>query len=60
MSDLWAAIAIALILEGLLPFASPGSWKEAVSKISLLPDNKIRVGGLLVMSAGLLLLSFVR
>lgn len=60
MTDLWAAIAIALILEGMLPFLSPKGWKEAVSKIATLPDGRIRFFGLFVMVIGVLLLSLVR
>lgn len=60
MSDLWAAIAIAMILEGMMPFISPRSWKETVSKIATLPDKNIRGFGLIAMVVGVLLLSFVR
>jgi len=60
MNDLWAAIAIAMILEGMMPFISPKSWKDMVSKIATLPDKNIRSFGLLVMGVGVLLLTFVR
>jgi uncharacterized protein len=60
MSDFWAAIAIALILEGMMPFISPKSWKEMVAKIALLADRQLRYFGLGIMVAGLILLSLVR
>jgi len=60
MSDLWAAIAIAMILEGMMPFLSPRSWKDVVAKISLMPDRKIRGFGLAAMVAGVLLLTIIR
>lgn len=60
MNDLLAAIAIAMILEGLMPFLSPKSWKEAVTKVLSLADNKLRIVGLLVMLVGVVLLNWVR
>ena len=33
-SDLWAAFALYLVLEGLLPFASPRRWREALVAIA--------------------------
>ncbi|WP_444997340.1 DUF2065 domain-containing protein [Aliikangiella sp. IMCC44359] len=60
MSDLWSAIAIAIIIEGMIPFLSPKSWKETVNKITQLPETKIRLLGLAAMIVGLLLLSVLR
>jgi uncharacterized protein YjeT (DUF2065 family) len=60
MTDLWAAIAIAMIFEGMMPFLSPKSWRQAILKIVTLPDAKLRTFGLIVMVGGVLLLTFVR
>ncbi len=59
-SDLWAAFALYLVLEGLLPFASPRRWREALVTIAELDDGSIRRIGLVSMVAGLVLLYFVR
>lgn len=59
-SDLWAAFALYLVLEGLLPFASPRAWRQALQEISELDDGRIRRIGLVSMLAGLALLYFVR
>jgi hypothetical protein len=59
-SDLWAAFALYLVLEGLLPFASPRRWREALVAIAELDDGSIRRVGLVSMVAGLALLYFVR
>ncbi len=59
-SDLTAAFAIYLVLEGLLPFASPKMWREAILSIAKQRDDKIRQMGLISMIAGLVLLYFVR
>ena len=60
MTDLWAAIAIAMIFEGMMPFLSPKGWKQAVLKIITLPEDKIRAFGLVVMILGVLLLTLVK
>lgn len=59
-TDLWAAFALYLVLEGLLPFASPRAWREALAAMAELDDGAIRRIGLVSMLAGLVLLYFVR
>ena len=59
-SDLLAAFALYLILEGILPFVSPRNWKQALAQMTQLSDQQMRIFGLISMVAGLLLLAFVR
>jgi len=59
-NDLWAACAIYLVLEGLVPFANPGGMKRALAQLSQLDERVLRVAGLLSMVAGALLLYLVR
>lgn len=59
-SDLAAAFALYLVIEGMLPFVSPAGMKRAMAAFSAMPDRQLRVAGLLAMVAGLLLLWFVR
>jgi uncharacterized protein len=58
--DLWAAFALYLVLEGLMPFMNPGGMKGTLRKIAELPDNVLRAAGLASMIGGALLLYFVR
>jgi uncharacterized protein len=58
--DLWAAFALYLVLEGLVPFANPGGMRRALAMLSGLDDRTLRIGGLLSMIAGALLLFAVR
>ncbi|NIO43825.1 MAG: DUF2065 family protein [Burkholderiales bacterium] len=53
---LLAAFALMLVLEGLLPFLSPRSWRAAFRRFIELSDGQIRFIGLTSMIAGLLLL----
>ncbi|MCM2312525.1 MAG: DUF2065 domain-containing protein [Steroidobacteraceae bacterium] len=59
-NDLWAAFALYLVLEGVMPFANPGGMKRALGQLSQLDDRTLRVAGFLSMMAGAVLLYFVR
>ena len=60
MTDLWAALCLVLVLEGLFLFASPQAWKQMAAQLLTLADRSLRnVGGVMVI-AGLILLYLVR
>jgi uncharacterized protein YjeT (DUF2065 family) len=56
MNTLWAALALVLVIEGLLPFISPGSWRRMFEQVLKLHDGQIRFYGLGSIAAGLVLL----
>jgi uncharacterized protein len=53
---LWAALAMVLVLEGLLPFISPQGWRKMFSQLLALHDGQIRFFGLCCVLVGLALL----
>ena len=58
MSDLlFSALALLLVLEGLLPFFSPAMWRRVFERALQLSDGQIRFVGLVSMLIGLLLLA---
>jgi hypothetical protein len=59
-ADLAAALGLLLVIEGVLPFASPGSLKRAMAAFSTASDLTLRVAGCASMAAGLVLLWLVR
>jgi uncharacterized protein len=59
-SDLLAAFALYLVLEGVLPFLNPQGLKRIMSLLANVADAQLRLWGLASMSAGLALLYFVR
>jgi uncharacterized protein YjeT (DUF2065 family) len=59
-SDLWAAFALYLVLEGLIPFLNPGAMKRTLLQLSGLEERTLRLAGFASMVAGALLLYFVR
>ena len=60
MGDLWSALCLVAVLEGLFLFAAPAAWKRAAEQLHALPDRRVRAVGGLVVAAGLLALYFVR
>ena len=59
-NDLLAAFALYLVLEGLLPFVSPGNWRKSLLMLSQFKDGQLRFFGLASIVAGLGLLWFAR
>jgi len=50
------ALALMLVMEGILPFISPATWRETFVRMTQLNDGQIRFMGLVSMSIGLILL----
>lgn len=60
MSDLWSALCLVAVLEGLWLFAAPGAWKRAMEQMQALPERQLRVVGGFVLIAGVISLYLVR
>jgi uncharacterized protein YjeT (DUF2065 family) len=60
MQDVLTAIALILIIEGVLPFLSPRTLRKALFSIVQNNDRQLRLTGFLTMLAGVLLLYWVR
>ena len=58
-STLWLALGLVLVIEGVLPFASPGGWRRMFAQILQMRDGQIRFFGLCSIVAGLLLVWLV-
>lgn len=59
MQDLMTAFALLLIIEGLLPMVAPQSWQRAMQELSRHNPKVIRIGGIISMLAGAVLLQFL-
>ena len=54
MADtLWAALALVLVVEGLMPFVAPRAWRETFRKLTEMSDGQIRFIGLASIALGL-------
>ena len=60
MPDLWAALCLVAVLEGLVLFAAPGAWKRAAEQLQNMPDEHVRRVGGVVLALGLLSLYMLR
>jgi uncharacterized protein YjeT (DUF2065 family) len=57
--SVWTAVALVLIVEGLLPFISPPTWRQKFLPFTQLNDGQIRFIGLGCVALGILLLEWL-
>ena len=56
MSDLWAALCLVFVIEGLMLFAAPGFWKRNAEQMLTMPVTTLRRIGAAVLAVGLVAL----
>jgi len=56
VTTLLTALALMLVIEGLLPFLTPALWRETFRRLIEMSDGQIRFFGLTAMIAGVMLL----
>ena len=52
----WIALALVLVLEGVLPLVSPGGWRRTFQRLLEFQDGQLRFFGLCSILIGLALL----
>jgi len=57
--DIIIAIALLLVIEGILPFLSPDQLRKVLIMMVRMDDRQLRFSGLTSMLVGVLLLYFV-
>jgi uncharacterized protein len=60
MTDLWAALALVAVLEGLVLFAFPNVWKRTAEQLLTMPTRQVRLIGGLILAGGLVALYLAR
>lgn len=60
MEDLWSALCLVAVFEGLLLFAMPNAWRRTAEQLHAMPNRRLRALGGLVVAAGLVALALVR
>ncbi|HWJ88564.1 MAG TPA: DUF2065 domain-containing protein [Pelagibacterium sp.] len=60
MNDLFAALALAVVIEGLLYAAFPEQMKRMLEQVLTTPSNQLRMVALVMAAVGLGLLAVVR
>ncbi|MDJ0881233.1 MAG: DUF2065 domain-containing protein [Gammaproteobacteria bacterium] len=59
-TDLFAALSLVLVIEGLLPFINPTGYKNTMMQMATFPEKTIRMIGLGSMLTGVICLYLVR
>ncbi|MGK0498626.1 MAG: hypothetical protein ACJAYG_000257 [Oceanicoccus sp.] len=57
--NLLIALCLVLVLEGIMPFVNPKSWRQTIVTIAQLDDRALRIMGLVSMLIGVGLLYLV-
>ena len=57
--ELWIALALLLIVEGVFPFLSPDGLRKTLVAIHRLSDSQLRFAGLTIMLLGVVLLYII-
>ena len=60
VDQLWTALALVLVLEGLLPLVAPRVWRESFRRLTDLTDGQLRFVGLAAIAAGMVALLVIR
>lgn len=55
-NKLLMALALMLVIEGILPFVAPAAWRETFLRLAQMADGQIRFIGLTSMLIGVALL----
>ena len=57
--DLWVALALVMVIEGVIPFLSPTGMKKMMLSVIGMDDKSLRISGLISMLLGVLTLYLV-
>ena len=57
--DLSTALALLLVIEGVVPFINPAALRRTLIQVAQLDDRVLRIAGLLSMLSGVVLLYLV-
>jgi len=58
-SEIATALCLVLVIEGILPFLSPGRWRALAAVMASVDDRTLRTMGLVSMIVGTVLLYLV-
>ena len=57
--ELLIALALVMVIEGVLPFLSPGAMRKMMQAVGEMDDHSLRIGGLISMILGVIMLYLV-
>lgn len=59
-NDLLTALALVMVVEGIIPFVSPQGYKNTMQQLLAMPNSSLRYVGLGLMLIGVISLFLVR
>jgi len=59
VKDILRALALVVVIEGVLPFATPARFRQSLLQIASLDDRSLRIVGITSMIVGLMALQAV-
>ena len=57
--ELGIALALIFVIEGIIPFINPNSWRKTLQKVTEMDDDALRMIGFSSMIFGVILLYLV-
>jgi uncharacterized protein YjeT (DUF2065 family) len=57
--ELLIALALVMVIEGIVPFLSPGAMRKMVRMVEEMDDRSLRIAGLVSMLLGIVMLYLV-
>lgn len=58
--DLLRALALVMVIEGLMPFLAPERWREMMLRVSTVDGRTLRIFGAVLIGAGVVVLHLLR
>lgn len=58
-ADLFRALALVCVIEGLMPFIAPERWRETVLRLAAVEPRQLRIFGAVMIGLGVLALQFL-
>ena len=59
LTDLAAALALLLVIDGIMPFLNPGAVKRMLARVLEFADRDLRLAGFVMMLFGVALLFLI-
>ncbi|MDH5184901.1 MAG: DUF2065 domain-containing protein [Gammaproteobacteria bacterium] len=58
--ELWVALALVMVIEGLIPFINPKGYRRMVMMMSIMDDKSLRRTGFVIMVTGAILVYLLK
>ncbi|MEE4246296.1 MAG: DUF2065 domain-containing protein [Kangiellaceae bacterium] len=60
MTEILSALALVMIIEGIMPFVAPDKWRTSMLAVAQQSDKSLRTMGFVLMMLGLIFFSSLK